>query len=236
MLRSRRLPLHSPDKVEIGEDERLFRLEAAGDNILCVLEREGVALLELERRLEEEFLVVCEISTESESAGHDKARRPALDGLPRRACMWSRRRRLTGKLDHQRAVEHVLEPLGKDEGDHVTEMHRVGRRAATGVEVERLLLLVAVQNQVEFAVSKHTWSISVCRTMRHTASARNGGRSSPMREEGFPSEQQMRLATGQALKALEQLVVDALGAKLVDEVVVVDSHLHDIAMEGRRDH
>jgi hypothetical protein len=34
-------------------DERLFRLEAAGDNILCVLEREGVALLELERRLEE---------------------------------------------------------------------------------------------------------------------------------------------------------------------------------------
>lgn len=41
----------------------------------------------------------------------------------------------------------------------------------------------------------------------------------------------MRLATGQALKALEQFVVNALGTELVDEVVVIDSHLHDVTPE-----
>ena len=48
-----------PDVVEVGEDERLFPLETARDDVLGVLVRERVALLELQVGLEEELLVVC---------------------------------------------------------------------------------------------------------------------------------------------------------------------------------
>ena len=114
-------------------------------------------------------------------------------------------------------------------------MHRVGRRAATSVKVERLLLLVAVENQVEFAVSvmrrRYQYMQDCERDFRCTG---RRGRSSPMREEGFPSKQQMRLASSQTLKALQQFVVDALGTKLVDQVVVVDRHLHNITRGSKR--
>jgi hypothetical protein len=55
-------------------------------------------------------------------------------------------------LNDERAVEHVLKPLGEDEGNHVAEVHRVGRGSTTGVEVEGLLGFVAVEDEVEFAV------------------------------------------------------------------------------------
>lgn len=47
----------------------------------------------------------------------------------------------------------------------------------------------------------------------------------PVGEEGAAAEQEVGLAAREALKALEELVVDLLRAKLVDEVVVVDRHL-----------
>jgi hypothetical protein len=64
--------------------------------------------------------------------------------------------RRTSKLNNERAVEDVLKPLGEDEGNHVAEVHRVGRGSATGVEVEGLLGFVAVEDQVEFAVDAET--------------------------------------------------------------------------------
>lgn len=66
------------------------------------------------------------------------------------------RGRRTSELDDERAVEHVLEPLGEDEGDHVAEVHRVARRAAARVEVEGLLLLVPVEDEVELAARTPT--------------------------------------------------------------------------------
>jgi hypothetical protein len=60
----------------------------------------------------------------------------------------------TGQLDNERAVKDVLQPLGEDERNHVAEVHRVGRRPTTGVEVERLLGFVAVEDEVEFARRK----------------------------------------------------------------------------------
>mmetsp|Transcript_68938 Transcript_68938/g.166683 ORF Transcript_68938/g.166683 Transcript_68938/m.166683 type:complete len:219 (-) Transcript_68938:313-969(-) len=49
--------VHVPDVVEVGEDERLRDVEAARDDVLCVLEGEAVALLQLEV-LPQELLVV----------------------------------------------------------------------------------------------------------------------------------------------------------------------------------
>lgn len=49
----------SPDKVKVGEDEGLIRVEPERDDVLCVPECKLVALLELEVRLEQELLVVC---------------------------------------------------------------------------------------------------------------------------------------------------------------------------------
>lgn len=46
-----------------------------------------------------------------------------------------------------------------------------------------------------------------------------------MREKGLAAHEEMRLAASQALKALQQLVVDPFRPKLIDEVVVVDGHL-----------
>lgn len=50
-----------PDKVQIAEDERLVVVEPTGDDVLCVVEREPVNLIERERLtllLEEELFVV----------------------------------------------------------------------------------------------------------------------------------------------------------------------------------
>lgn len=54
--------MHAPDVVKVGEDEGLLGLESASNDILGILEGEGVALLELELGLEEELLVVCQWS------------------------------------------------------------------------------------------------------------------------------------------------------------------------------
>lgn len=50
---------HAPNKVEVGEDERLLELEPTRDDVLGVLVSKRVALLELEVLLEQELLVVC---------------------------------------------------------------------------------------------------------------------------------------------------------------------------------
>ena len=59
-LDTQRRARDAPNKVEVGEDERLVELEAARNDVLGVLVRKAVALLELEVRLEQELLVVCE--------------------------------------------------------------------------------------------------------------------------------------------------------------------------------
>lgn len=46
-----------------------------------------------------------------------------------------------------------------------------------------------------------------------------------MREKGATAQEEVRLAAREVLEPLEELVVDLLGAELVDEVVVVDRHL-----------
>lgn len=47
-----------PDMHEVGKDEGLLGVEAAGNDILGVLSRELDALLELEVSLEQELLVI----------------------------------------------------------------------------------------------------------------------------------------------------------------------------------
>lgn len=46
------------DMVQVGEDERLLELEAAGDNVTSIFYAELAHLLQLERRLEEELFII----------------------------------------------------------------------------------------------------------------------------------------------------------------------------------
>ena len=56
---------------------------------------------------------------------------------------------VVGQLDHQGAVEHVLQPLGEEEGDQMPEMQTSRRGASSHVEIEFLSLLVRVENQIQ---------------------------------------------------------------------------------------
>lgn len=48
---------------------------------------------------------------------------------------------------------------------------------------------------------------------------------SPVREEGTATQEHVRLATSELLESLQQSFVDLLGAKVVDEVIVIDCDL-----------
>lgn len=55
---------------------------------------------------------------------------------------------IVGDLDDDRQIERFLQPLTKDEWDSVTKMESFGGWASSGVEVERLLLLVCLQDVI----------------------------------------------------------------------------------------
>mmetsp|Transcript_5657 Transcript_5657/g.22337 ORF Transcript_5657/g.22337 Transcript_5657/m.22337 type:complete len:276 (-) Transcript_5657:172-999(-) len=128
--------------VEVRENERALRVEAARDDVLAVGAREALRLLDAEV-LPHALLVIRQ-------------------------------------LDHQRHLERVLQPLGELEGDEVAHVQRLRARAAAGVQVEGLALLVRVQNLVELAV----------------------------REEDAPPEEGVRPDTGEPLHARYGLVLD----------------------------
>lgn len=177
----------APHVVEVGEDERLVRLKAAGDDVARVLKAVAVHLLELEVLLEVELLVV-------------------------------------GELDHERAVEDILQPAGTQsaerhrvanarselERQQMPEMHAAAARTAAGIEEERLAGLVAVEDEVQVAEAI-------------SASRRNAD--APVREDDAAANETMRFAAGQALEAGDQLGVERLGAELLDQLAVIDRDL-----------
>ena len=83
----------------------------------------------------------------------------------------------------------------------------VGGRAAAGVEEEGLALLIAVENKLEVAVG----------------------------EDNASPEEAMGLLAGDPLEAIEQGLVDLLGAELLDQLIVIDgldnAILADLALD-----
>ena len=59
---------------------------------------------------------------------------------------------VVGQLDDERDVEGVLEPLGEDEGDEVSEVHRLRGGSSTRVQEEWVALLVTSQDVGEVAM------------------------------------------------------------------------------------
>lgn len=55
-----------------------------------------------------------------------------------------------------------------------------------------------------------------------------------MGEESTSSQQEMRFSTSQSLKPFQKGFIDALGAELIDEVIVVDCHLFPRSEERDR--
>lgn len=55
-----------------------------------------------------------------------------------------------------------------------------------------------------------------------------------MGEESASSQQEMRFSTSQSLKPFQKGFIDALGAELVDEVIIVDCHLFPRSEERDR--
>jgi hypothetical protein len=75
----------------------------------------------------------------------------------------------TSQLNHEWDIKHVLQPsfrykwpeirgignsLGEDKRDHMTQMHAVATGTSTGIQEERLSLLIAVQYDVEVSADK----------------------------------------------------------------------------------
>ena len=57
-----------------------------------------------------------------------------------------------------------------------------------------------------------------------------------MREEGRSSEEKMGFPSGKSFESVEEGLIDLLGAKLIDEMIIVDAHLfaNAIAKEKSR--
>ena len=91
----------------------------------------------------------------------------------------------------------------------MTKVHRSAARPSSGIEVEGLALLEAVEDQVELAAR-----VSI-----------DGSLYAPMREDDASSDQVMRFPSGESLEACDELSVEGLGAELLDELVVVDRDL-----------
>lgn len=79
----------------------------------------------------------------------------------------------------------------------MAQVHAVAAGSTAGVEVERLALFVAVEDQVEFAVG----------------------------EKGASAEQRVCSSTCELLKAREQGLVNVARPELIDELVIVDGDL-----------
>lgn len=103
--------------------------------------------------------------------------------LLKRQLILEQRLLVIRKHNHQRHIEYILQPLRERERNRMSQMQRVARRSASGVQEEGFAVLVLVQDAVEV----------------------------PMRKEQASSEPAVRLVAGQALEALEELVVDQLG-------------------------
>lgn len=102
-----------------------------------------------------------------------------------------------GELDHQGAIENVLEPFGEEEGDQVSQVHRVRTWSSACVEVEGLALFVAVEDLVELTVG----------------------------EEASSSEQRVCLPASELFESGEELRVDLACTELFDKLVIVNSDL-----------
>ena len=98
-------------------------------------------------------------------------------------------------LDDKRNVKDALQPLREDEGHTVAHVERVCRGPSTSVQVERLALLVGVQNLLKVALA----------------------------EENAASDESMRLLADRALQSLDQLRRDREASVLVDQFVIVDT-------------
>lgn len=114
---------------------------------------------------------------------------------------------VVGHHDNQRNIECILKPLCELEGNGVANVDTVGGRAAAGVEEEGLALLIAVENKLEVAVG----------------------------EDNASPEEAMGLLAGDPLEAIEQGLVDLLGAELLDQLIVIDgldnAILADLALD-----
>jgi hypothetical protein len=96
--------------------------------------------------------------------------------------------------DDKGDIEDILKPLGEGEGNHMTEMHRVGGRSTSSVKEERLALLISVEDFLKVAVG----------------------------EEHSTAEEDVRTVTGELFEALKKLRGNAPGSELVQELLIVD--------------
>ena len=101
---------------------------------------------------------------------------------------------IVSQLNYQGNIEHVLEPLGEDERDQVSHVHRVGARPPASVQEELLPRGVHVQDGVQL----------------------------PVGEEDAATEHVVRLVTRHLLKLGENIRVNLGASKLDNQLVVVN--------------
>ena len=99
----------------------------------------------------------------------------------------------------------------------MTQVHTVAAWSAASVQKERFALLIPIQNFVEFPDLKgQHWAIP--------ASVH-----SPMREEHTSPQKRMRFMSRHSFELFQQGGIDWSGAKLCDELVVVNRMLLSVA-------
>lgn len=102
-------------------------------------------------------------------------------------------------------------------------MHAIAAGPSTSVQEERLALFITVQYGVE--VSMYQYNIS-------TPSHQHPAQDAPMGEKRPATKQNVWPMPREAFKALQERSIDSPRAKLVNELIIVDSQLLPIARDG----
>jgi len=118
--------------VQIAVYERLLHVEAAGDDVFCILQPELVCILERESVLEKCLLVIRQ---------HDY--------YPNHQLSFQK---LLVEKNTQRHIKHILQPLRKCKWNRVSQMQRIARWPSPRIQEEWLACLVPIEDLVEIPV------------------------------------------------------------------------------------
>lgn len=127
--------LFLPDKIKVGKDKCLFRVETTSNNITSIVNSKLTTHFNGQVGLEQEFLIVSQLNN---NRYIENILQPSTENI-----------RYTANT----MIYKYENLLTENKRYHMSQMHRCTGRTATSVQKERLLLFITIKNQIEFSIN-----------------------------------------------------------------------------------
>lgn len=143
----------STNMIKVAKDKSFLRIESTGNDILCVLACKLSAFLDSQGRLEQVLFIICS-HKKSESLAYICARQMVY------VVSF-----FTSKLNDERYIKDLLQPLAEHKWDQMAKMHGRARGTTSSIQEERLLLLITIENASQLSA---TWQKVNNKTFKKT--------------------------------------------------------------------